>query len=159
RGVTDLCHRHASAIVIEDDLELSPYFLEYMNAGLVTYRDDARVMQISGYMFPIRLPSSQDAFFLPLTTSWGWATWDRAWRQFDPDAVVASLVLADPLQRSAFDLNGSYPYSAMLQAQQEGKIDSWAIRWYHSVFAHKGLVLYPARSLVRNSGFDGSGVN
>jgi len=47
----------------------------------------------------------------------------------------------------------------MLEAQKKAKVDSWAIRWYLSVFIKNGLVLYPRKSLVENSGFDGSGVN
>jgi hypothetical protein len=156
-GVTDLCQRYGSVIVVEDDLELSPYFLDFMNESLQCYRDEPRVMQVSGYMFPVPVPSARETLFLPLTTSWGWATWERAWRHLDREAGVESPILRDPRQRRAFDLHGAYAYSAMLQAQQQGQIDSWAIRWYHTVFACQGLVLYPAHSLVRNSGFDGSG--
>jgi hypothetical protein len=47
----------------------------------------------------------------------------------------------------------------MLKAQQEGKVDSWAIRWYLTTFLMQGLTLYPGRSLVRNIGFDGSGTH
>ena len=40
-----------------------------------------------------------------------------------------------------------------------GEIDSWAIRWYYTVFAHDGLALFPPRTLVVNMGFDGSGTH
>jgi hypothetical protein len=47
----------------------------------------------------------------------------------------------------------------MLVNQQSGKTESWAIRWYLSVFFRGGLVLYPKKTLVENIGFDGSGQN
>ena len=56
-------------------------------------------------------------------------------------------------------MGGAYDYISMLEAQLEGKIDSWAIRWYLSVFMNEGMVLYPRKSLVENMGFDGSGTH
>ena len=49
--------------------------------------------------------------------------------------------------------------STMLERQLQGEVDSWAIRWHLSVFMRQGLVLYPGRSLVKNTGFDGSGTH
>ncbi len=158
-GLNGLCETHGRAIVVEDDLATSPNFLDYMNAALGRYETEDRVMQISGHMFPASLATADDAIFLPFITSWGWATWARAWRHYDPLAREYPRLLADPALRRRFDLDGHYPYFRMLQAQQHGKIDSWAIRWYLSVFFRDGLALYPKKSMVRNLGFDGSGVN
>ena len=158
-GVTELCETYGSAIVMEDDLETSAHFLEYMNAALDRYKNDDRVMQIAGHMFVVRLEIEEDALFLPFISSWGWATWARAWRHFDPLATGYERLLKDAGMRKRFDLGGRYRYFKMLQAQQSGKIDSWAIRWYLSVFLRDGLALYPKKALVRNLGFDGSGVN
>jgi hypothetical protein len=104
------------------------------------------------------LADSQEALFLPMTTSWGWATWKRAWDQFDPSASGwrERLVGADARR---FDLGGRYDYRRMLERQMNGRVDSWAIRWYYSVFAKGGLVLYPPRTLVVNGGFDGTGTH
>jgi hypothetical protein len=56
-------------------------------------------------------------------------------------------------------LDGSYPYTRMLQNQIVGKNNSWAIRWYASAFLQNKLTLYPGRSLVHNIGLDGSGTH
>jgi len=158
-GVTRICNEFGKVIVLEDDLQVSPHFLAYMNAGLEKYEHDEQVMQIAGYMFPIDIQVKEDALFLPLTSSWGWATWQRAWEKFDKTASAYQIVKNDSNLKKQFDLDGSYPYFKMLKAQKATKVDSWAIRWYLSVFIEKGLVLYPRKSLVENSGFDGSGVN
>lgn len=158
-GVTRLCDEFGKVVVLEDDLVVSPHFLEFMNSGLDRYEHDEKVMQIAGYMFPVSIKASDDAFFMPLTTSWGWATWKRAWENFDVEAKGYDLLVSNSKLKQDFDLNGKYPYFKMLESQKNKKLDSWAIRWYLSVFLLNGLVLYPSRSLVTNFGFDGSGVN
>ena len=158
-GTTRLIREFGRVIVVEDDLVVSPRFLEYMNRALERYQDDDSVMQVSGYMFPIDVAAETDAFFMPFTTSWGWATWERAWQHFDPDMRGFDALVSDPHLRDSFDLDGAYGYFDMLERQRRGSIDSWAIRWYLSVFIRGGLTLYPARTLVRNIGFDGSGTH
>lgn len=158
-GVTELCTRYGRVIVLEDDLIVSPDFLDYMLQALERYRDESRVYQVSGFLFAPGCPSQPDAFFLPLTTTWGWATWDRAWRVFDWHVEDACKRLANPAFRWRFDLDGSYPYSRMLEQQLKGQIDSWGILWWYTVFNLGGLVLYPRQSLVRNLGVDHSGTH
>lgn len=158
-GVTRLCDEHGRAIVLEDDLLTSTYFLRFMNEALARYQDAPQVMQISGYMFPVKVESGSETFFLPFTTSWGWATWQRAWKYFDPSAAGYQALKNDRAKRKAFDLEGEGGYCKMLESQLRGEIDSWAIRWYLSVFMHNGLVLYPSQALVENTGFDGSGTH
>ncbi len=156
-GVTELCERYGTAIVVEDDLEVAPAFLRFMNAGLERYANDERVMQVSGYQFPVEL--TPKPLFMSFPTSWGWATWKRAWQHFDASASGYAALKADPARRKRFDLDGSYPYYEMLERQLLGEVDSWAIRWHLSVFDRDGLVLYPGQSLVKNTGFDGSGTH
>jgi hypothetical protein len=158
-GVTKLCNDFGKVIVLEDDLIVAPNFLNYMNDALELYKDKNQIMQIAGFMFPANIKSDQDAFFLPFTTSWGWATWQRAWQYFDPSAKDYNLLKKDQKLRNKFDLEGSYFYFNMLESQMCGKIDSWAIRWYLSVFMKRGLTVYPKKTLVTNIGFDGSGTH
>lgn len=140
-------------IVVEDDLILAPGFLGYMNRALETFRDEPRVWQVSGYMFPILSPPGS-CFLLPLSTSWGWATWDRAWAGFRRDNAYVERLKKDPAAQRAFNLDGAYDYFSMLEMQAAGKVDSWAIYWQANLFFGKGLALYPPRTLVKNDGFD-----
>lgn len=110
-GVTRLCEAHGRVIVLEDDLILSPRFLRYMNDALDRYEGEPRVHAISGFMYPVELRVPHDALFLPFISSWGWATWARAWRGFDPTAAAAAGVLSDRATRRRFDLDGAYGLS------------------------------------------------
>jgi hypothetical protein len=159
-GTKALCDRYGAAIVVEDDLVLAPYFLRFLNEGLERYRDDPRVMQISGHMFDVpAIRGTREALLLPLTTSWGWATWKRAWDLFDSKATGWRERLANDGEENRFNLDGNYDYSRMLQQQMDGALDSWAIRWWYTVFARHGLTLFPPLTLVVNRGLDASGTH
>ena len=158
QGVTGVLQESEKVIVLEDDMVVSPYFLEYMNEALDQFVDDNRVISVHGYVYPvdIKLP---EAFFLPGADCWGWATWRRGWEIFNPNGqyLLDELVRRHLIQE--FDYNGAYPFSNMLKAQVKGANDSWAIRWHASAFLAGKLTLYPGRSLVHNSGNDGSGTH
>ncbi|MFN0159986.1 MAG: glycosyltransferase family 2 protein [Burkholderiales bacterium] len=158
-GVSELCDRHGRVIVVEDDLVVSPRFLGFMNRALHRYSQCEEVMQISGHMFPVSLSTDQGGVFLPFTTTWGWATWKRAWIKALREPNEALRLLADPDWRRRFDIDSAYPYARMLTDQVRGRRDSWGIWWYFQVFRRNGLTLYPVSTLVRNDGFDGSGTN
>lgn len=155
-GVTRLCEDAGRAIVIEDDLIVSPAILTWFNQALDRFADDDRVFQVSGHVSGRPGAADDAGMFASLTTSWGWATWQRAWQQFDPEARGCERLKSDAAMRRAFDLDGTVRYSEMLFRQMAGEIDSWAIRWYWTVFRSKGLVLFPPMTLVTNKGDDRS---
>jgi hypothetical protein len=154
-GVTELCSRFGRAIVFEDDLVVHPRCLHFLNSALDRFAEDPKVCHINAYRYP--LPRATEPCFSRLTCSWGWATWQRAWAQFETDAVqLLARIGAAGLGRH-MDVDGSYSYLDMLQSQARNEIDSWAIRWYASTVLSGALALYPSASLASNSGFDASG--
>ena len=153
-GVTEVVERYGKIIVLEDDLETSPDFLRFMNEALEKYEDEQQVMQIAGHMFNVKLQVDSDTIFLPMTNSIGWATWKRSWNFFDPCMSGYNKLKENKELRDKFNLEGTIRYFEMLVDQLHNKIDSWAIRWYLSVFLNDGMVLYPTESLIRHIGFD-----
>lgn len=156
-GVTDLLKVHESVIVLEDDLVVSPAFLTFMNQALDSYRDRMDIYQICGHFVPHleRLPAIG---LLRTPGSWGWATWRRAWSYYRDDAqqLLAEVSSGDV---AAFDMDNSYGFLEALEKNAAGTLDTWAVRWYASVFLRGGLSVYPGRSYVRNIGFDLRGTN
>src|SRR5690606_36327663 len=79
-GVTEVINQYGKVIVLEDDLKIAKVGLRYFNDALDAYEEEVKVMEISGYMYPVKdsnkLPES---FFFRVANSWGWATWARAW--------------------------------------------------------------------------------
>ena len=157
-GVTTLVNQYGRVIVLEDDLIVAPYFLQFMNDALETYKDEENVCHIQACDFT-KDPILPDTFLIKWTGSWGWATWKRAWKLFNPNGQE----LLDELIRRKltyrFDFNGKYGYTRMLRNQIKGKNNSWAIRWNASLFLADKLSLNVGKSLIQNEGFDGSGTN
>ena len=147
-GVTEVLQRYEKAIILEDDLLLAPNFISYMNATLDRYQFEENVFQISGYMFDVpEFAKRKFGMFYPLTVSWGWATWKRAWSKFDVSASGWENLLSNKFLRRKFDIDNSYGYSNMLIRQMMGKIDSWAVRWYWTAFKYNALTFFPPQTL------------
>ncbi len=157
-GVTEIIEKNSWCIVLEDDLETSPYFLRFMNEGLDRFSDEERVVSIHGYIYPVKDPLPE-TFFLKGADCLGWGTWRRGWEYFNSDGKYLLTELKRQNLTKEFDFNGGYPYTRMLEDQVAGKNDSWAVRWYASTFLKEKLSLYPGHSLVRHIGNDGSGTN
>ena len=157
-GVSKVCEAHGRVIVLEDDLVTSPFFLSFMNDALDCYKETPQVAAISGYHPPFKKRPA-DTFFQRDADCWGWATWQRAWKKFNPDGKDLLSQLAQRGLLRLFDQDGSYPYVGMLEEQIAGRNESWAIRWRASVILNDMLSLYPRDSLVCNIGFDGSGTH
>lgn len=157
-GVTRLVNEYGRVIVLEDDLVVAPYFLQFMNDALEMYKDEPKVGHIQACDFT-KDASLPETFLIKWTGSWGWATWARAWKYFNPDGRALLKELEERGLTYTFDFNGKYGYTRMLRRQIEGKNNSWAIRWNASLFLKDILSLNVGRSLVQNEGFDGSGTN
>jgi len=157
-GVTEIINKYGRIIVMEDDLVTSPFFLTYMNEALDYYEKEEKVISIHGFIYPVK-SSLPETFFLRGADCWGWATWKRGWDLFEKDGSKLLKELEENKLIKQFDLDGSFHYSNMLKRQVEGKINSWAIRWYASAFLAGKLTLYPSVSLVNNIGQDDSGTH
>jgi hypothetical protein len=132
--------------------------LQYFNEALSKYAREDKVMHIGAYMY--NLPDKQlpQTFFYRAATSWGWATWARAWKDFEPD-IDKLIGQFDKQKINRFSIGGSMNFWKQMEGFKAGKNNSWAIRWYASIFLKNGLTLNPSHSLVHNIGHDGSGVH
>jgi hypothetical protein len=158
QGVQDVLVRHESVIVVEDDIVVSPFFLRFMNDALCCYRDEPRVGSVSGYCYPLPF-TAPETFFIRGADCWSWATWRDRWQYYNPDGRTLLAQLRRLNLTSAFDFDGAMGFTRMLEDQIAGRNSSWAVRWQASCFLRDLLVLYPARSLARNIGNDGSGTH
>lgn len=157
-GVTTQINRYGRIIVLEDDLIVAPYFLQFMNDALEMYKDEPKIGHIQGCDFT-NDDSLPDTFLIKWTGSWGWGTWKRAWKLFNPNGEELLKQLESSKQTRTFDFDGNYPFTRMLRRQVSGANHSWAIRWNASLFLSDVLSLNVGKSLVRNTGFDSSGTN
>lgn len=157
-GVTEVCSAHGRVIVLEDDIVTGRNFLSFMNAALDRYADEPRVWHVSGWNYPIDPANLGDAFLWRVMNCWGWATWADRWKHFrkDPAHQVETW---DKEKIARFNLDGAHDFWGQVEANRKGRLNTWAIFWYASIFENHGLCLNPARSFVHNIGHDGSGEN
>ncbi|MDA3890644.1 MAG: FkbM family methyltransferase [Salinivirgaceae bacterium] len=158
-GVTMVLNKHGKAIVLEDDIVVSSTFLEFMNIGLNLYANDDNVFHINGYTEPLKA-IKREPFFSNVSFCWGWATWQRAWKKLilDPE-ILKKEILDSPKRKYHFDIEGSSTFSKQIEQNISGEINTWAVKWYSTVFLNKGLCLHPIVNLANNIGKDGTGVH
>jgi len=152
-GINFVLRNNKKIIVLEDDLELSKNYLNYVNRGLDIYKNNKTVASIHGWSFPI---SSQknipEFFFLRGADCWGWGTWKRAWKKFNPNGKDLLNKIKKHNLKKKFNFNNTFNYYKMLEDQTKQKNNSWAIKWHASIFLENMYTLYPKSSLVKNNG-------
>jgi hypothetical protein len=142
-------------VILEDDCVPDPTFLAFAGELLERYRDDERVMMISGdYFAGDGFDDSASYYFTRYTHIWGWGSWRRAWQHFDP-------AIADWPERRAShwldtvhrDADFRRYWTDVFDRVHADQIDTWDYSWQYSVWAQGGLVAIPTRNLITNIGF------
>jgi hypothetical protein len=147
---------------LEEDVVTAPGFLSFMNHALDTYEANEKIFSITGYCPPIKIPGNytQDAFVLRRFNAWGFGIWiDRyaSIKYVSPDDYEE---LAADKQRARQFLNGQgEDMLRMLKADAYGQIDALDVKAIYAQYLADMYTVYPARSLARNIGLDGSGVH
>lgn len=153
-GVTEVVNQYGKVIVIEDDVLVSPHFLQFMNDALNCYEADPKVLSIGSWNYfcsPEKLPGN---FFFPFPDSIAWATFDRAWKLFEKDGATALSKIKEQGLLKKFNGELGRPYfSDMLQLQIDGKISSWAIRWTATAIINDAFSFFPQQTLSKHMGF------
>jgi len=158
-GVNYVLTKHPRIIVLEDDCLPSPDFIDFMERCLDRYENSSGVMSITGFNM-IEIPQNYlyDIYFFYRSSVWGWGTWRRAWEKFSFDEKNYTECIDNKIIQKEFNRGGT-DLSAMLKAQIEGKINSWAIKWAYTHYKYKGVCVHPVMSRIKNIGFDGSGTH
>lgn len=144
------------AIILEDDCLPDPTFFRFCQELLEKYRDDKRIMGISGDNFQFgRKRTGYSYYFSRFNDCWGWATWRRAWQYYDHEMKLWEEIrngdwLKDILNNKFFLIQYR---KHKLQSVYENKIDSWAYIWTFSCWTQNGLIIIPNYNLVSNIGF------
>ena len=149
-----------AVIVLEDDCVPMPLFMSYMNSALMKYLESNKVYGITGYTYDnINLKSVYDAYFIGRMCSWGWATWKNRWACFEEDEKILGRIYDDEIANRQLAIFGGTDLENMFEDKLSGKNDSWAVCWALKIIEKHGFILMPKKSLIKNIGFDGTGIH
>lgn len=144
-------------IILEDDCFPSIAFFHFSEQMLEKYRHDERVMMICGTNPMIEVNTlSEDYLFSRHFMVWGWATWKRAWSNYDVD-----MKLWDKVDKSQIRcLLNDFIYSKYLEKSfdlsRKKIINSWDFQWVFCCLINNGLSIVPKLNLISNIGVKGT---
>lgn len=145
------------AIILEDDCVPHPTFFRFCEEVLERYRDDERVMMITGTNVLPKLDIHESYLFSRYFNIWGWATWRRAWKKYDFSMTDWERLRAQKQVRYFYP----QPYmvkhvTEMFDLIYAKRIDSWDIQWFYCCLFNNGLCVVPRVNLVSNIGMVGT---
>lgn len=151
-GIDWFFEHEERGIILEDDCLPIGDFFSFMEAMLSKYHDDNRVLHISGFNHGIE-HGYYDYFFCYMYHIWGWATWRRAWKNFDADYHL----LDDIDKYTDFSLAFGNEYEGKRRmrnwkANKHQQIVTWDYKWSYSCVVQGGLSIVPSPVLIENIG-------
>lgn len=156
-GIDWFFNRVEEGIILEDDCVPSQSFFWFCQELLERYRDDERIMQISGnnFLFGEKVTDAS-YYFSKLGDIWGWATWRRAWECYDlnmktfPEFKEQGQLenyIADPEIRAWLMSYFEESYTAV------GGQGLWSSQWAYAMCVQNSLAIVPSVNLVVPIGF------
>ena len=144
-----------SYIYFEDDNEVSPNFLEFMNKGLEKYKNDKNVYSISGYNYPIDMTGyDKNVYASWHFSAWGVGRWHKKIFKLTNEELKA--IIFKPTNYLRLLFNHPEMLSGLYRMFKKGQIHG--DRCYELYSYLNGWVsIFPTVSKVRNWGHDGTG--
>lgn len=157
-------------IFTEDDNEFSPNFLKYMNKYLEEYQDDDDVIAVTGYAYPVKYPKEDKVYFQNVYfAAYGYGTWKKKEEVMFSEMTFENYnrMLQDKSFMKALSRKSRNQFCNFVKGMlgygfdviDDGEIRKIDINFGVWMFYRNKSMIFPTTSMVRNWGFDGSGVN
>jgi hypothetical protein len=159
-GINWFFEHVTEGIILEDDCLPSHSFFAYCQEVLERYREETRVVHINGNNYcstrVMASPYSYHFTFLPQV--WGWATWKRAWKKFEPSmALLPQFDDYRYFKHAGINYDDYQKIRARWYKVHSGQMQDnvWDYQWHFINLLSCGLVVSPVKNLVSNLGFAG----
>lgn len=158
-ALDSIFEKHDRVVIMEDDIVTGRYFLQFINDGLNLYGPNGRVLAVAGYIWPkLRINLDSDTLLLPLYSGWGTGYHRENFRKIESGCNVSRRILDD--WRLFLKANFLIPgIASPLLDMAEGRLHAWDVDCFLYMLERDLLVLFPKNSLVKNIGFDGTGLH
>ncbi len=160
-GASYLLNKYGKMIFLEDDNVVSAYFLKYMNTALEFYKENKKIIAISGYNLLVKPYFEYNhSYYLSIYfNAWGYATWlDRGSLEVEKyrnqyNEMMSDRVLYNKVKKAHPGLIKG------LKRIHDGNLDAGDYKLVFHQIKNDLYVVKPIQSFVNNIGFDGSGVH
>ena len=156
-AVTWATSEYGAVIVIEDDCIPGPDFVPFATNMLKRFKDEPRIGHINGYnlVAPENLSSPGSPIRLTrYPESYAWATWERAWKNYDNDLTWASQCTLQELKKITHSYLGALRWKINFADAKSERIQTWAYRWLASMWKNNLSIIAPSANLVRYDGHE-----
>jgi hypothetical protein len=140
-------------IILEDDCLPSQSFFGYCEQLLTMYRDDQRIFLISGYNKQNQWNNGEDYFFSSFGGIWGWASWRRAWANYDVEMSDIEAFIARDGFTNLLGKNTGAIRKRQIMSVVNDDINTWDYQWAYTRHKNNALACVPRVSLIENIGF------
>lgn len=154
-GLDWVFNQSERAVILEDDCLPNQDFFAFCDEILSRYQNEPEIMHVSGsnYLFN-QIEIEFSYYFSIFNHCSGWATWSRAWKNFDPEIKSWPYLKETGFLFNLFDNDKSRTYwENAFQGVYEMQIDSWAYCWTLACWINNGLTVIPRQNLITNIGY------
>jgi hypothetical protein len=142
------------SIILEDDCVPDPSFFRYCQELLAKYRNDERVMVISGDNMLFENNNQEHSYyFSKYIHIWGWASWRRAWKLYDVKIRFWPDIKEKKLLTDIVDKSNLPEWENNFDLVYANKFDTWDYQWVLIIWMQSGLSIVPSKNLISNIGF------
>lgn len=160
-GVSWFFNKVEAGIILEDDCIPDPTFFDFAIVMLDKYKDDEKIMHINGSNFQYgKTWGNGSYYFSSYPHSWGWATWKRAWKNYDHNLSsfpefnknkIIDNILTKKTEKKF--------WLGFFQKIYNGKFPFWDSRWTYNIWSHGGICITPNQNLVNYLGYGNDATN
>ena len=166
-AITWFFDNEEDGIILEDDCLPNESFFYYCEELLDRYKDNEKIMAISGY-YTEKPYTEFSYFFASAFLCWGWATWKRAWKYFDlylerynydDFSNTIDKIYTNDLEYLCIRKFLKNYFDTLKDSKKSKELNSWGLPWVMCIFANNGMCINPNINLVSNIGFDEDGAH
>jgi hypothetical protein len=152
-------------IITEDDNIFAESFLDFVNDGLIAFKQRGDIFSICGYNFPIEIPKGYNKQFYLWSgfSAWGFGMWRSKYLDYKLNTDNESINYIEEFASNCNNLInlfylGNHFVPIMVYSLRK-KHFLGDLFWTIYGVKNKFYNVFPTENLVRNIGHDGSGVN
>ena len=157
KAITWFFKNEEQGIILEDDCIPHKDFFNFCSILLEKYKNDSRIWCISAHNNQGGEKQGNGSYYFSrYSHCWGWATWRRCWKFYDP------YIKSWPEIKKGGILNNIFCKKEIIRFWERifdniyynSKPNTWDYQWSYLCFLNSGLTIIPNINLVNNIGFD-----